>query len=83
MLLSRCGWPFVAIDQDSEVTAAAFGVPPDWVNAIGGAEAWAVHVAASRALPGAKLRVECQPCMDMAEAAPEVPCQAKRMLARV
>lgn len=27
-LFRRCGWPFVAIDDDGRVTVAAYGVPP-------------------------------------------------------
>ena len=36
--LVRCGWSFVAVNSQGEVIAAAYGVPPPWVEDIGGAE---------------------------------------------
>ena len=32
------GWAFVVIDADGELVAAAYGVPPEWVDTIQGAE---------------------------------------------
>ena len=63
-LLARNGWAFVALDVDGQVTAAANGVTPNWVDDIPGAEAWAVLQAASRAEPGTQYRVDCKPCVD-------------------
>ena len=38
--LIRCGWGFVTIDDLGYITAAARGVPPPWIDDIGGAEGW-------------------------------------------
>ena len=51
-VLMRCGWAFVAVDSEGNITASAYGVPPPWVDDIGGAEAWALLQAAMRAMPG-------------------------------
>jgi hypothetical protein len=46
------GLAFVAFDQSGEISAAAYGVPPFWVDTIQGAELWAVQmVIASMSLP--------------------------------
>ena len=37
--LVRCGWAFVVLDDEGNVTASASGVPPPWIDDIGGAEA--------------------------------------------
>jgi hypothetical protein len=63
-LIARNGWAFVAVDSSGQITAAAHGVPPDWIDDIPGAEAWAVLQAASRAQPGTQYRVDCKPCVD-------------------
>jgi hypothetical protein len=39
------GWAFVAINEHGEVLAAAYGVLPQWIDTIQGAELWAVHMA--------------------------------------
>ena len=39
------GWSFVALDGNDHVLAAAYGVPPRWVDTIHGAELWAVQMA--------------------------------------
>ena len=41
--LARTGWACAVIDDDDEVIAAAYGVPPPWAKGIEGAEAWALH----------------------------------------
>ena len=40
--LRRCGWSFVAIDDDGTIVAAAYGATPPWILDIGGAEGWAL-----------------------------------------
>ena len=81
--MRHCGWAFVAIDEEGEIVASAFGVPPEWVDNIAGAEAWAMHEASSRALPGTVFKVDCKPCVDMIKAGLSVAGQGKRLLARV
>ena len=44
-LLGRCGWAFVAVDDDGIILAAAHGVTPPWITCIPGAESWAVLLA--------------------------------------
>ena len=54
------GWAFVAINEHGEVLAAAYGVPPKWVDSIQGAELWAVHMALqSIGMPSA-VYTDCQ-----------------------
>lgn len=60
----RNGWAFVVKNETGGALAAAYRVPPDWVEDIPGSEAWAVKEAATGALPGCELRVDCQPCVD-------------------
>jgi len=50
--LARGGWGFVVISKDGRIVAAASGVPPEWIDDIGGAEAWALYQAARFAVPG-------------------------------
>ena len=47
----RCGWAFVVIGVDGTVSAAAYGVPPPWIQDIGGAEAWAIFQAMLVTIP--------------------------------
>jgi hypothetical protein len=82
-MLRRCGWSFVAVDRVGNVTAAAYGLTPDWVDTIGGAEAWALFQAMSRAVPGSSFRVDCKPCVDMVHAGEAVATEGRRILARV
>ena len=77
-LLRRCGCSFVAIDDDGDVAAVAYVVPPPWIDTIGGAEAWAVHKASSWARPGSQFRVDCQPCVDVVVVGPAVVGLGKR-----
>ena len=58
-LLARNGWAFVVLDEDDQIIASASGVPPDWVEDIPGAEAWALYQAASLARPGCTYFVDC------------------------
>eukprot|EP00973_Karenia_brevis_P078828 10940239-Karenia_brevis.AAC.1 len=39
------GWAIVVLDSKDSVVAAAYGVPPQWVDSIQGAELWAVQIA--------------------------------------
>ena len=48
----RCGWAFVAVDEQLRVVAAVRGVPPPWLTGIGGVEAWALVLTTRVALPG-------------------------------
>ena len=54
------GWAFVAIDSEGKVLAAAFGVPPRWVDTIQGAELWAVHMALQTVFLPQELFTDCQ-----------------------
>jgi hypothetical protein len=48
------------LDDDFEVVAAAHGVPPPWIDDIGGSEAWGLLQAASVAMPGAcRFKSDC------------------------
>jgi hypothetical protein len=47
----RCGWAFVVIGGDGNIAAAAYGVPPPWIQDIGGAEAWATYQAMLVTIP--------------------------------
>ena len=49
--LARSGWACVVMNDDSEVIAAAYGVPPPWVKGIEGAEAWALHQGVGLTIP--------------------------------
>lgn len=62
-LLARNGWAFVVVDEAGLTIASASGVPPDWVDDIPGAEAWALVQAASHAQTGCTYRVDCEPCV--------------------
>jgi hypothetical protein len=53
------GWAFVVIDADGELVAAAYGVPPEWVDTIQGAELWAVRVALLCAAFPSRLFTDC------------------------
>ena len=55
-LVGRTGWGFCALDERGQVVAAAFGVPPWWVQDIHGAELWALYVAMSVTMLGARYR---------------------------
>ena len=37
----RLGWSIVALDQDGNVTASAYGTPAAWIDTVYGAELWA------------------------------------------
>ena len=58
--IAAVGWAFVAFDVQGAIVAAAYGVPPLWVDTIQGAELWAVQmVLASMTLPE-KIYTDCK-----------------------
>ena len=80
----RCGWSFVVLDSNGVDAAAGAGAPPPWITEIGGAEAWAMFQAASRAFPGlCTFRCDCVPCIQMIKAGLASGTSAKRVLPRV
>ena len=76
-LLARNGWSFIVLDEDENLIAAAYGVPPDWVDDIPGTEAWALMQAALFAIPGCQYFVDCQPCVDAVHKGP-VACRSDK-----
>lgn len=50
-LTARCGWAFVALNEQGQV-ASAYGVPPPWIVDIHGAEVWALVQACMVGMPG-------------------------------
>jgi hypothetical protein len=82
--LVRCGWAFVVLDNEGNVTASASGVPPPWIDDIGGAEAWALLQAALRAVPGkCRYKVDCEPCVNAVQVGIKVATAASKPHARV
>ena len=82
--LIRCGWAFVMIDDLGNITAAARGVPPPWIDDIGGAEGWALLQAALHSIPGQNRYLsDCKSGVDVLFAGREKACSAKCKLARV
>ena len=56
--IGRVGFGIVALNEEGEVTAKAFGTPPGWINTVPGAEAWALYEALRNMVPGASIRSE-------------------------
>ena len=82
--LSRCGWGFVCVDEQGKVIGSAYGTCPDWINDIGGAEAWAMLQAALCAMPGrAKYWTDCQPLLTMISKGQQIAEDPKNIYARV
>ena len=54
------GWAFVVIDDHDEVVAAAFGVPPRWVDTIQGAELWALQMALAEVFFPKAIYTDCR-----------------------
>ena len=54
------GWAFVALDDEDRVVAAAFGVPPRWVDTIQGAELWAIQMALSSVSFAGAVYTDCK-----------------------
>ena len=64
-LTARNGWAFVVFYR-GKLVSAALGVPPWRIDDIPGTEAWALLMAARRALPGCEYRSDCLPCVEAA-----------------
>ena len=62
--LIRCGWAFVALNDDNQIVAAAYGATPPWIRDIGGAEGWALLQAAYAAFPGSSFISDCKVIVD-------------------
>ena len=77
------GWAFVAFDVQGAVVAAAYGVPPSWVDTIQGAELWAVQmVLASTTLPE-KIYTDCKTVQAGVNASAAWAGSSKRRYARI
>ena len=64
--LRRCGWSFVAVDEEGVVLAAAYGATPPWIGDICGAEGWALLQATGSAFPGAcRFISDCKVMVDL------------------
>ena len=48
--LGRVGFGFAALDCYGRTMASAYGIPPDWITTIHGAEVWALHAASAVAI---------------------------------
>lgn len=63
--LTTTGWAVVVLNDDGEVIASAFGLPPPWVTDIGGAEGWALLQAVGMAMPGPNIFLsDCKTAVD-------------------
>ena len=82
-VVARNGWAFVVIDDDDTIIASAYGVPPDWITDIPGAEAWALYQAASLAEPGCTHFVDCEPCVRAVHIGPMACARDNNPLARI
>ena len=58
---ARFGWAFVQAELIGVFPSAAFGATPFWIDSVVGAEAWALFMAFSHALPGSSARTDCFP----------------------
>ena len=56
----RVGYGFAALDAEGNVTAKAYGTPPQWINSVPGAEAWALFEALRNSVPGCRIRSDCE-----------------------
>jgi hypothetical protein len=81
--LARLGWAFTAYDDRGQLVAAAYGAPPSWVRAIGGAEAWALLMATRYAEPGSAFITDSLGCKSTARAGVRWATGAARPQARV
>ena len=79
----RLGWALVAVNDDNVITAIARGTPPDYIDDIPAAEAWALVQATTFAASGSTFFSDCKPCVDGIAAGRKASCGANRPLARV
>jgi len=80
----RCGWAFVVIGDGGTITAAAYGVPPPWIQDIGGAEAWATYQAMLVTIPSmCRFWPDCLPVHLAVQKGPEAALDPSNVLARV
>ena len=77
------GWAFVIIGPDGEMFAAAFGVPPEWVDTIQGAELWAVQMALLHAPFPDRLYTDCDSVRSGVSRSVEWTHSSKRKYARI
>ena len=82
--LARAGWACVVMNDDSEVLAAAYGVPPPWVKGIEGAEAWALRQGVGFTIPAeCEYWPDCLPVKIAMGKGPDTVADPRNMLARV
>ena len=80
----RGGWAFAVLNDDGVVIAAAYGVPPPWVQGIEGAEAWALFQSLLITLPSlSKYWPDCLPVYLAVKKGPELALDPRNVLARV
>ena len=79
----RLGWALVALDKFNHVVAIARGSPPDYIDDLPSAEAWALVQAAAIALPGSTFESDCKPCIGAIHSELQLACAPGRPLARV
>ena len=80
--LVRCGWAFVVVDEEGQVIAAAYGLPPPWIDDIGGAEVWGLHQAMLVTTPCSPAWVDCLPVLTAVEKGMQVANDPRNPLAR-
>ena len=83
---SQClalGWAFVVIGDDDEVAAAAFGVPPRWVDTIQGAELWAVQMALTEVVFPQAIYTDCRTVQQGLQQSTQWLHSSKRRYARI
>ena len=80
----RGGWAFAIYDDEGKLVAAAYGVPPPWIQGIEGAEAWATYQALLATVPGqSRYWPDCLPVRLAAQKGPAVARDRKNVLARI
>ena len=77
------GWAFVVVDDEGNLIAAAYGVPPAWVDTIQGAELWAVRVALLCVVYPSKLFTDCSSVRQGVRQPREWAASSKRRLGRI
>ena len=80
--LVRCGWAFVVVDEEGQVIAAAYGLPPPWIDDIGGAEIWGLRQAMLVTTPCSPAWVDCLPVLTAVEKGMQVANDPRNPLVR-